>query len=136
MMSSNRKPALGFTKLVSFVAMTKFKNIYGTGIGKKLRYYYRYSTFMSDSLDAELISLVNKLNKIQKEIGGGKLKDKNNLSIMEAGGKIDRFIDLKCQISDRVQIVKDTIEDIRKLERIPGANPKELISCQSKVSYK
>ena len=31
---------------------------------------------MSDSLDCELIALINRLSKIQKEIGGGK-KDKS-----------------------------------------------------------
>ena len=52
---------------------------------------------------------------------------------VEGAGKFDRFIDLRHQIQNRVQLVKDTIEDIRKLERIPGANPKELITCQSMV---
>ena len=35
---------------------------------------------MSDSIDCELIALINRLNKIQKEIGGGK-KDKGSHNI-------------------------------------------------------
>lgn len=104
---------------------------------------------MSDSIDCELIALINRLNKIQKEIGGGK-KDKGahdigglfyiySITIIiisvieiyyintflelycnsfyEGDGKIDRFVDLSSQVTERIQIVKDTIEDIRKLEK-------------------
>ena len=46
---------------------------------------------------------------------------------------MDRFVDLSSHVADRIQIVKDTIEDIRKLEKVPGTNPRELITCQSKV---
>ena len=50
---------------------------------------------MADSLDGELLALINKLNKIQKEVGG--VKAKANVD----GGKIDRFMDLKTQMTDR-----------------------------------
>ena len=56
---------------------------------------------MSDALDAELITLINKLNKIQAEIGGGKAKE-NSLAAKN-GGKIDRFVDLKSQISQELE---------------------------------
>jgi hypothetical protein len=55
------------------------------------------------------------------------------LIILLEGGKLDHFIDLNRQICDRLNLVKETIEDIRKLERIPGANPNQLITCQSTV---
>eukprot|EP01035_Chromulina_nebulosa_P004092 gene4092-5589_t len=86
---------------------------------------------MSDPIDGEIISIISKLNRVQKVIGGAKGSALNKIE--EGAGKFDRFIDLRHQIQNRVQLVKDTIEDIRKLERIPGANPKELITCQSTV---
>lgn len=83
---------------------------------------------MADSLDGELIGLINKLNKIQKKVGGGKLelKGKND-------GKIDRFSDLKDQMTERLMELKETFEEIQRLEKTPGSNPKELIGAQSKV---
>jgi DNA repair ATPase RecN len=83
---------------------------------------------MADPLDGELIGLINKLNKIQKKVGGGKseAKGKND-------GKIDRFSDLKDQMTERLMELKETFEDIQRLEKTPGSNPKELIAAQSKV---
>lgn len=85
---------------------------------------------MADALDAELIAIINKLTKIQNEIGGGKQKDS---LAAKHGGKIDRFLDLRSQISERLEVIKLAIEDVKKMERVPGANPKELIGAQSKV---
>ena len=82
---------------------------------------------MADSLDGELLALINKLNKIQKEVGG--VKAKANVD----GGKIDRFMDLKTQMTDRLMDLKETFENIQRLEKTPGSNPKELIGEQSKV---
>ncbi len=85
---------------------------------------------MSDALDCELIGLINKLNKIQAEIGGGKQKDS---IAAKHGGKIDRFIDLKMQIGERLEVIKTTIDDVKKYEKMPGSNPKDLIGSQSKL---
>ena len=84
---------------------------------------------MADPLDGELLALINKLNKIQKEVGGVKGKGGSG----EGNGKIDRFLDLKSQMTDRLMGLKETFENIQLLEKTPGSNPKELIGEQSKV---
>lgn len=83
---------------------------------------------MADPLDGELLALINKLNKIQGQVGGVKVKGGGG-----DDGKIDRFIDLKNQMTDRLMGLKEIFENIQALEKNPGSNPKELISEQSKV---
>ena len=82
---------------------------------------------MADPLDGELLVLINKLNKIQGQVGGVKVKKGDH------EGKIDRFLDLKNQMTERLMGLKETFENIQVLEKNPGSNPKELISEQSKV---
>lgn len=89
---------------------------------------------MADSIDIELLSLVNKLNKLQRELGGKNHKnDKNSFIGIVSGDKMDRFTDLEERINERLEKVKNAIDDIQKLERAPGANPKELITLQATV---
>lgn len=85
---------------------------------------------MADMLDEELIGLMNRLHKVQKEVGGGK---KEHTFATDHGGKVDRFVDLYDRMCERLQTVKNCIDEIRKLERVPGTNPKDLISNQSQV---
>lgn len=86
---------------------------------------------MSEVIDNELNALLSRLNKVQKEIGGGKQKDKN---LGHGGnGKVDHFIDLSERMHERLATIKEAVEVIRKLEKVPGANPTELITNQSKV---
>eukprot|EP01040_Poterioochromonas_malhamensis_P004544 gene4544-4872_t len=90
---------------------------------------------MADSIDVELLSLVNKLNKIQRELGGGKNKnDKDKSGFLGTGGdKVDRFTDIEMKMEERIETLKSSIDEIQKLERVPGSNPKELITLQSTV---
>lgn len=85
---------------------------------------------MADALDLELLGLINKLNRIQKEIGGGK---KNDSYASRRGVVLDRFIDLRHTIADRLDVIKTSIEEVKKLEKVPGSDPKLLIGAQSKV---
>jgi DNA repair ATPase RecN len=82
-----------------------------------------------DAIDGELLALQNRLKAIQKEIGGAKEKSKG----FYHDGKMDRFLDVFAQMSERLETIKNCIEEIRKLEKVPGSNPTELISNQSKV---
>jgi DNA repair ATPase RecN len=84
---------------------------------------------MSDQIDGELLGLINKLNNIQKEVGGGKAQTTN----FDSEGRIDRFLDLRGMMTERLNKIKDTLETVRSLEKVPGSNPKELISAQSQV---
>jgi DNA repair ATPase RecN len=83
---------------------------------------------MGDSLDSELLLLISRLNKIQGQVGGAKSKWNK-----DHDGKIDRFIDLKDQMTERLMNLKETFENIQSMEKSPGSNPKELIGEQSKV---
>eukprot|EP01038_Epipyxis_sp_PR26KG_P008675 gene8675-11721_t len=83
----------------------------------------------SDSIDVELYGLINRLSKIQKEVGGGKV----NASLIDSHGNIDRFVDLRNRMDERIENLTETIELVVKLEKSPGANPRDLISSQSKV---
>jgi hypothetical protein len=85
---------------------------------------------MADAIDSELSSLLNKLNRIQKDIGGGK-KDKSFAA--EHGGRLDRFIEVYNRMNDRLETVKNALDEVRKLEKIPGSNPRDLITNQSIV---
>lgn len=83
-----------------------------------------------DPLDSELLTLQNKLKRIQKEVGGGK----ESLAHQHYhNGKSDRFQDLYEIMHERIQVVQVCVDDIKKLEKVPGSNPTELISNQSKV---
>lgn len=84
---------------------------------------------MSDSLDSELISLINRINKVQNVVGG----KKKNGGLGDARGKIDHFIDLSERMKERLETIKTAVDEIKKLEKVPGANPTELITNQSKV---
>lgn len=48
---------------------------------------------MSDNLDTELLSLINRLNKIQSTIGG-----KTDKALGKEQGKISKFQDLRFEI--------------------------------------
>jgi hypothetical protein len=85
---------------------------------------------MADMLDEELIAIINRLKKVQQQVGGGK---KENSLANDHGGKVDRFVDLYDRMNERLEIIKNIIDDIRKNERVPGSNPKDLIANQSKV---
>ena len=88
-----------------------------------------------DTLDSELISLLNRLNKVQTQVGGPKSKNSHHTSALGDDGKIDRFIDLKNQMADRLNDIRETMENVQRLEQMQGSagNPKELISAQSKI---
>jgi hypothetical protein len=85
---------------------------------------------MTEAIDSELLMLLSRLNKVQKEVGGGK---KNMLQAGGDRGGVDRFLDLSERMRERLENIKTCIEEIRKLEKIPGSNPTELITNQSKV---
>lgn len=85
---------------------------------------------MADALDTELIGLLNRLTKVQKEVGGGK-KEKSLAE--QLGTKLDRFVDLYDRMNERLQVIKNSIDEIRKLEKMPGSNPRDLITHQGKV---
>jgi hypothetical protein len=84
---------------------------------------------MSDSLDSELVSLINRINKVQNVIGG---KKKGGM-FSDSRGKVDHFIDLSERMKERLETIKTAVDEIKKLERVPGANPTELITNQSTV---
>ena len=37
-------------------------------------------------------------------------------------------------MTERLNKIKDTLDIVRSLEKVPGSNPKELISAQSQVT--
>jgi hypothetical protein len=81
---------------------------------------------MADPLDHELLELINRLNKIQHQVGGDK-KEKDKSS---SNGKIDRFVDLKSTMCECVEGLKLKIE----MTKNPTSNnPRELIALQSEV---
>lgn len=83
---------------------------------------------MADPIDAELLGLLNKLNKLQQQVGGGKEKQ----SIIGEDGKIDRFLDLRHTMQERLDDIRVTLETIKTLES-SGGNSRDLIVSQSKV---
>lgn len=87
---------------------------------ERLRLQY---LIMIDPLDNELLALVNKLTKIQKTVGGAKGK---NSATDDHEGKMDRFLDLRDQMTERLMNLKDIFENIQRMEKSPG---KRIIAC-------
>ena len=77
-----------------------------------------------DPIDNELLELLSRLNKIQAEVGGAKNKEevKNN-------GKVDKFVDVKSQMIERVADLREKIETSKS----GTGNPRELIAIQSQI---
>ncbi len=83
-----------------------------------------------DSLDCELIELVNRLNKVQSRVGGAKVKSSSS---SEERLKLDKFLDLRTQLTDKLEELKSKIEISKNPERLPGNNPRELIALKSDI---
>jgi len=81
-----------------------------------------------DPLDAELNTIINKLNKVQGAVGGGKAK----VSAIGEDGKLDRFLDLKGRMLERLHDLKETLQQKETLDKA-GGNPKDLIAAGSKI---
>ncbi len=78
-------------------------------------------------MDGELISILNKLRKIEKRVGISKEKENKR------SGNIDKFADLKERIETRLEELKTAVADLKRIEKVPGTNPTEVIKQQSKV---
>ena len=83
---------------------------------------------MADQIDLELADCLTKLNKIQQEVGGGKKK----VNIIGEDGKVDKFLELKAAVEDRLQTIRDTYEIVQNLEKA-GVNNKEAIQNRQNV---
>lgn len=81
-----------------------------------------------DPLDTELNAIINKLNKVQGQVGGAKAK----VSVIGEDGKLDRFLDLKGRMLDRLHDLKETLQLKETLDKA-GGNPKDLIAAGSKI---
>ena len=58
---------------------------------------------MGDQLDTELDELINKINGIQNKLGHSKVK----AGLLGDDGKVDRFAELKLQISERLTSIRE-----------------------------
>lgn len=86
---------------------------------------------MADALDGELIALINRLNKVQAEVGGP--KKAKHVAVFGEDGKIDRFLDLRHQMMERVNEIVEALAAVQQMEKSPGTNPKGIIEANSKV---
>ena len=80
-----------------------------------------------DPLDAELLDVINRLHKIQEEIGGGETKKKEEAKI-----KLDRFTDLQKEMTEKLEGLVEKIDMTKQLDRV-SSNPRELIGLQSEI---
>ena len=86
---------------------------------------------MADSLDGELIGLINRLNKVQAEVGGP--KKARHAQVFGEDGKIDRFLDLRNNMQERVNDIIETLQAVQQMEKSPGSNPRGIIEGNSKI---
>lgn len=49
---------------------------------------------MNDTINLELLDLINKLTRIQREIGGAKVKE-DETAVTSSGGNVDKFLDIR-----------------------------------------
>jgi hypothetical protein len=82
---------------------------------------------MADPIDFELIDIINRLHQIQSVIGGAKFDESKPVH------KLDRFIDLKVMMLERLKEVKDQIELVSSANQLVGGNPRDLIAIQSQI---
>lgn len=86
---------------------------------------------MSDAIDKDLIELINKLTKIQEQVGGSAKKAS---AAVGDDGKIDKFLELRNNMIEKVASLKDTLKKAHEMEKSSNSvNPKDLIMQQSKV---
>lgn len=86
---------------------------------------------MADPMDGEILQLISKLNKIQEEVGTVDGDKKKKGGAGKAGG--DRFMDLKLQMGDKLAEIHESVQEAQRLEKLPGNNPRDLITVQSKI---
>eukprot|EP01041_Mallomonas_annulata_P009789 gene9789-20360_t len=80
-----------------------------------------------DPVDKELNDIINQLGKIQKNIGG-----KKKAQVLGEDGKIDRFMETKAQMVERLQNIRDLMESVQGQDRAGNA-AKDVISSQNKI---
>mmetsp|Transcript_347 Transcript_347/g.338 ORF Transcript_347/g.338 Transcript_347/m.338 type:complete len:287 (+) Transcript_347:118-978(+) len=80
-----------------------------------------------ENIDKDLNSLLNKLNRIQKDVGG---KKKNN--ILGDDGKVDQFLDIKSGMMERLQNIREQMELVQGQDR-SGAHAKDVIIAQNTI---
>lgn len=86
---------------------------------------------MGDSLDGELIGLINRLNKVQVEVGGP--AKARHAQVFGEDGKIDRFLDLRNQMQERINDIIETLQSVQQMEKSAGSNPRGIIEANSKI---
>ena len=85
---------------------------------------------MATSIDAELTQLIAKLTRIQDEVG---TIDGDKKKLRRGGHGVDRFSDLRNQMMDKLADLKESIDEVKRLESKPGENPRDVIAIQAKI---
>jgi hypothetical protein len=81
-----------------------------------------------DPIDVELLDLINRLHKVQQEVGGGE-KAKGDEENKSKGKLLDSFLDLQRGREERLEGLREKIE----LSRGGGANSREVIEIKSEI---
>lgn len=80
-----------------------------------------------DTIDNELTKVINKLEKIQNEVGG---KKKN--IILGEDGRSDRFAEIKAQMIERLADIRELMDSIEGQDKASNKT-QEVIGTQSKI---
>lgn len=83
-----------------------------------------------EQLDGELESILGRLNAVQEAVGGK--KEKVNEDILGADGKVDRFMELKNQMTQRLNTIKGLTAQVATSEKT-GGNPKEVVAMGAQL---
>lgn len=84
---------------------------------------------MGDALDAELGDFINKLNGIQSKLGNAKAR----AGLVGDDGKVDRFSELKLNMSEKLSEIRQLLEASKKAEGATQGGAKDAIEAQSKI---
>jgi hypothetical protein len=78
-----------------------------------------------DSIDGDLLDIINRLHKIQQEVGGGDIKKAEEKKV-----KLDRFVDMQKAIEERLESLRDKMELTNSGEL---SNPRDVIENKSAI---
>lgn len=83
---------------------------------------------MGDPMDLEISELIDKLNATQAKLGG-----KQSKVILGDDGKVDKFSELKLQITEKLLVIRKLFDSAENAGKRTEGGAKETIECQAQI---
>jgi SYP7 family syntaxin len=83
---------------------------------------------MGDQMDAEVTDMIDKLTAMQAKLGG-----KQSKAIVGDDGKIDKFSEIKVDMSERLLVIRQLLDKSQQSGHRTEGGAKEAIECQAQI---